>query len=69
MSERAEPYGNSEGAYVEKLATFVFRDGRWDVCLYNETFNDGQRYFRVRIRVPDELITGTINAEVSEVKS
>lgn len=44
MTERPEQYG-SEGVFIEKLATFTFRDGRWDISLYNETFNDGQSIF------------------------
>jgi hypothetical protein len=63
MTESPERHEN-KAAYVEKLETFVFRDGRWDIALCNEGFNDGQKHFLVKIPVPPELINGTVVAEI-----
>lgn len=52
--------------YIEKLVTFSYRDGKFDVAIFSGELAPGMKCFRLRIPVPPELIGGEIVAEVTK---
>jgi hypothetical protein len=53
-----------ETHYIEKLVTFTYRDGKFDVAIFSGEFSPGVKCYRLRIPVPAELIGSEIIAEV-----
>jgi hypothetical protein len=50
--------------YIEKLVTFTYRDGKFDVAIFSGELAPGMRCYKLRIPVPAELIGGEVMGEV-----
>jgi hypothetical protein len=42
--------------YIEKLVTFTYRDGKFDVAIFSGELAPGMKCYKLRIPVPAELV-------------